>query len=133
MNHLIRSYKNSEYEMVCSWWKEFTNQEPLSGMLIENGTFILELNDMPALCITVFLTQSKDMAYIANFIKNPIFFQNNLEDYGKKLWNHCFNWAYEQGYSRVLCFSDNPKLSVKYEKFGMKPTLTNLTGFLKVL
>lgn len=126
----IRSYKNTEFEGISEWCKYFTSVSPLPNMLLENGTFVLEIENVSALCVTVLLTQSKDMAYIFNFIKNPLFDGVNLEEYGKVLWSHCFNWAKEQGYSQLICFSDNDKLTDKYQRFGMKKNLTGLTSFI---
>lgn len=127
----IKPYNKSDFKEIASWWKESTGQSPLEDMLVEDGTFILEIDNVPALCLTVLLTQSRHMAYLFSFIKNPIF-KENLEEYGQQLWNYCFEYAKSKGYSRVLCFSDNKKLSEKYIRFGMSKT-ADVSAFLRIL
>jgi len=127
----IKRYSHSDFENISSWWMESTGMRPTSNMMIEDGTFILTVNNIEALCLTVLLTQSKDMAYLFAFIKNPFFKNIDLEECGQVLWNHCFDYAKSKGYTQVLCFTDNEKLKEKYKRFGMTPTVNNLTGFIK--
>lgn len=129
----IRPYKNSDYEMISSWWTAYNEPAPIRGAMIENGTFILEFKNVPALCLTTLLTQSFEVAYVAGFVKNPLFKEIPLEPEGQHLWNHCFSYAKDKGYKRVLCFSVVDKLTKKYEKFGMKKTYNSLTSFVKEL
>jgi hypothetical protein len=131
MNIDIVSYNNEYFETISQWWKDSCGTEPVEGMMIENGTFILMINKVPALCVTVLLTQSKQMAYIFGFVKNPLFKGINLEPYGKVLWDYCADFAKAHGYKRLLCFADNPKLKEKYERFGFTKTLDNLSSFVR--
>ena len=129
----IKPYKNSDYPEVASWLFLSYKQIAPPSILLEEGTFILELDNVPALSLTVLLTQTKDMSYIFNFIKNPKFKNNNLEEYGQQLWNHCFDYAKSKGYKQIICFSENEKLTEKYQRFGMKKNLEHLTSFIKEL
>lgn len=130
----IRKYKPADLEIILSWYtREQVQQEILSDALCEDGTFILEFDGMPIMCLTVLLTQSKQVAYLFNFIKNSKFEDINLEQYGKVLWDHCFHYAKELGYKRVLCFASIPQLKEKYLRFGMQISSPNLTGFVKEL
>lgn len=118
--------------MVAGWWLDACQPMPTPGMLVEDGTFILELDSVPALCLSVFLTQSKDIAWTAGYIKNPKFKQS-LEKEGAHLWTHCFNYAKEKGYNRVMCYSLVNKLTEKYKRFGMTQTCSNLSSFMRML
>lgn len=129
----IKPYSHSDFEQICSWWDGYGESRPVEGMMIENGTFILELNEIPTLCLTVLLTQSKEMAYLFAFIKNPTFNGQNLEEYGRVLWDYCAKFAKDLGYKRVICFAGTNKLKDKYEKFGMKQTMTGLSSLVKEL
>lgn len=129
----VRAYKNSDYSTISSWWKNSTGARPAKGLMIENGTFILELNGIPAMCLTVLLTQSKEIAYCTAFIKNPIFKDDNLEEYGQILWSCCNAYAKSNGYKRTICFSNIPQLQEKYKRFGYIPEHKNLTNFVKEL
>lgn len=127
----IRPYHPNDYEMICSWFKHFGDAQPTPGMLLEDGTFIMEIDYFPAICQTVLLTQSKDMAYLEFLIKNPEF-TASLEDYISVLWDRCFRYASERGYSRILTFSENDKLSEKFKRLGMTETC-KVTGLIKEL
>lgn len=132
MKVFIRPYHPNDYGMICSWWGEFGQDVPTPGMLLEDGTFILDLDGTSSLCLTVLLTQSKDMSYLFAYIKNPLYC-GCLEEYGKQLWDHCFDYAASKGYSRIICFADNPKLEAMYKRFGMIETTKNMTGLIKEL
>lgn len=125
---MIRSYKPTDYENICSW----VGTRIPEGMLVENGTFVLEIENVAALTLSVFLTQSKQVAYLMGFYKNPIFKSISLEPFGQQLWNHCFEHAQSKGYKRILCFAETnvPKLQEKYMRFGMTKTI-DLVGFVK--
>lgn len=133
MKSTIRPYSNKDFSVIKDWWLDATKVGPTEDMLAEDGTFILELNGFPALCLTVLTTQVKGMAYIFSFIKNPLFKKVQLENYGQMLWDHCFEYAKNKGYTKVICFSDNEKLQKKYERFGMSVTGTNLAALVKEL
>lgn len=133
MNYNIRPYSFSDFEMVYSWWTSAKECPPILGMMINDGSFILELNGVPALSLTVFLTQSKEISFIEGFIKNPEFRNTNLEEYGKILWNHCFNYAKDSGYNRIICYCLENKLIDKYKRFGMEQSASNLTSFVRIL
>lgn len=133
MKYNVTPYSSSQFNEISSWWKESTGQEPLREMLLEDGTFILNLNGVPALCLTVLLTQSSCMSYLFGFVKNPLFKASNMEEYGKILWDHCCEYSKSRGHTQAICFSEIPSLQEKYKRFGMTPTVSNLTGFIKVL
>lgn len=128
---MIRPFKDSDYSMICSWWNAAGEPAPSSGMM-GYGTFVLELDYCPALSLTVFLTQSKQVAYIEGFIKNPEFKQS-LETEGQTLWNHCFEWAKARGAKNVFCYCKQPKLEKKYERFGMTKVDSDLSAFVREL
>lgn len=131
--YLIRPYTHKDFAMIDKWWEISTNQHIFEGVMVEDGTFILEIKGVPALCLTTLLTQSKQMAYVSSYIKNPLFKGINLESYGHILWNHCFNYAKDKGYKRILCMAEFEQLKNKYERFGMKRTLNNIATFAKEL
>lgn len=133
MNVNIRQYKNEDYEMIKSWHIISTGETPMDGLMIENGTFILERANIPALCLTVLLTQSNQVSYCFGYIKNPLFKEQNLENEGRALWEHCFSFAKEKGYNNILCFSNVDKLKDKYQRFGMRKTMDNLSSFVRNL
>lgn len=119
--------------MICDWWNHYKETPPIAGMMIEDGTFILEIDKIPALSLTVFLTQSKEIAYLEGFIKNPHFENISLHEVSQSLWDHCFLYAKNKGYKRLLAYCNNDKLKKKYQQFGMVNVLEPLSGFVKEL
>lgn len=132
MNYIIRSYQHKDFSEVASWWNISTKQLPPEGLMIEDGTFILELNQIPALCLTVLKTQSKEICYLFGYVKNPKF-HGSLEEYGQALWNHCFDYAKNAGYKRIMCIAQISQLKHKYERFGMTRTLDGVSTFAREL
>lgn len=131
MNHIIRNYISSDYSEIASWWEKSGHVAPIKGFMSPEVTYVLELDNIPALSLSMLLTNSKEAAYMEAFIKNPKF--NNLHEYGFLLWDHCFKEAKKAGYKRVICASNIPKLFSKYEDFGMKKVSENYTGFVREL
>lgn len=123
MNYTIRPYKHSDFKMICGWWLANNERSPIEGTMIENGSFILELDNIPAMILTILLTQSKELAFFEGFVKNPEFKEKSLESYGKKLWDHCLAYGKNLGYKRVIAISDKEKLFSKYERYGMIKTI----------
>jgi len=126
MQHNIRPYKHSDFETISSWWIANGEPAPINGIMVENGSFVLELDNVPSLALTILLTQSKELAFMEGFIKNPIFKEMSLEPYGFLLWNHCLDYARSFGYKRLIAISDKEKLFSKYERFGMKKTIPSM-------
>lgn len=127
----IRPYRQSDYGLIKSWWDAYKACPPLPGMMVEDGTFVLELNGTPALSLTVLGTQSKQIAYVEGYIKNPDFMNVSLEEYGSLLWNYCFEYAKKQGYARVFCYCLVDKLGEKYARYGMSKTAEHLSAFVR--
>lgn len=131
---MIRSYKNSDYEMICDWWDMQYEQAPLLGMMSENGTFIYEYNNNPLMSLTVFKTQT-NIGYLEGYICD-ITAEVSVEkrhECGKELWNHCYQWAKENGIQHLVCYTDKESLVNRYENLGMTKVMNNLTSLFKNL
>lgn len=129
---MIRPYKNSDYEMIASWWKYHNEVGPLPGMMIENGTFIYEHEGQPILSLTVFITQS-NVCYLEGYIACPGISKNITHPAGKELWDYCYDWAHQNKMQYVVCYTDKRILSNRYEQLGMTKALDNLISLTKDL
>ena len=129
----IRPYSHEDFEMITSWWEAAGECPPVRGMMVEDGTFIMTLDNIPALTVTVFLTQSKEMAYAEGFIKNPIFNHMELEDEAQHLANHAYAYARDRGYSRLIAYCNNKKLTEKYIRLGLQLSAENLFSVVRKL
>ena len=127
---MIRPYKNSDYEMICSWWAMRYEYPPLQGMMIEDGTFIYEIKGKPAMSLTVYKTQS-NIGYLEGYISNPEI--ETKKEYGQELWDHCFQWAKENGVKHLVCYTNQERLVERYTQLGMSPTINRLTALSKDL
>jgi len=125
----IRLFNKNDFEMIKMWWNDAQEMPPTIEMLPEESTFILEVNNEPQVCITVYLTNTNYVAYLENFIKNP-----NLKDskeYTKKIVEHAENFAKQKGFKILVCLSYKEKLKQRYQDLGYINTLNNLSGFAK--
>lgn len=126
----IRNYKNSDFTMLASWWTLSNVPCPLPGMMPEESTYILEKDNKALYSICLYLTNTKELCYIENFIKNP---EYKDKECSHLLVNHIFKVAKDLGYKRVICLSNNEKLKIRYQQLGGTPTLSNITSLVKEL
>jgi rRNA processing protein Gar1 len=130
----IRPYKESDYEMIASWWSDHGEVGPRPGMMVEDGTFVLELGSTPVMSITVFLTQSKEVAYLEGLISAPYFtIKEARRIVGQELVNHAYAFAKSKGYKRVICYTDKPKLANRYQELGMSKSIGSIQALFREL
>lgn len=133
MKTIIRPYIEKEFDLIAGWWRESGSVPPCPGMMIEDGTFVVDLDDTPTMSLTVLLTQSKQMAYIEGYICRPGVKKEVRSEIGADLWNHCFEFAKARGYARVVCLAPNEKLASRYEDLGMTRTLSEIHSLAREL
>lgn len=127
----IRLYNKNDYQMIKGWWVDSNECPPLEDMLTEDSTFILEMHGKARMCISVYITNSKAVAYLENFVKDPGFKDSNA--CSKILVEHAEKFAKDKGYKYLMCLSYKEKLKSRYEKLGYFRTLNNLSSFCKEL
>lgn len=127
MNIRIRPYHNDDYQEISSWMITKFDESILS-----DSTFILDIDDVPAFCLTMYFTNSKELAFIENFAGNP-----NLKEirkpYSQTLWVYLEDLAKQLGYKKVICLSNVDDLTNKYESFGYTKIMNNVDVLRKVL
>jgi hypothetical protein len=121
----IRSFDNGDFEMIASWWTARGELPPLPGMMVEDGTFVLEYDGEPIMSLTVFLTQSRELSYIEGYICRPGVSKEVSHEGGQMLWNHAYWWATTAGSKRVLCYTNKEKLVERYQDLGMTKSPVN--------
>lgn len=127
----IRLFNKNDFKMIQSWWKAADEMAPTIEMLPEDSTFILEIDEKPQICITLYLTNAKYISYLENFVKNPEL--KNSKEYSKKLVKYVENFAKENGCKILVCLSYKEKLKKRYEELGYMNTLNNISSFAKEL
>ena len=127
----IRPYRHSDFKTIASWWTDRGDIAPHQGMLVEDGTFVLEDAVGPIMSQTILTTQSKDICILEFFCKNS----NRPVERGVEqvLWKHCFDWAKSQGYKYVVGYSKVERIFPRLEAAGMTRSMGGLQSFFKEL
>jgi|SRR6478735_2608065 len=128
MNISIRAYQHTDFEEICKWWVGHHELPPIQGMMIENGTFILENDHQPVMTLTAFMTQSKEVSYIEGYCAKPGLDSALRRTLGEMIWEHCFQFLRSNGFKRALAFTDKPELVNRYKKFGMIKNMDGLSS-----
>lgn len=127
---VIREYRDSDYEMLRSWWEVQGEPAPTRNLIPKDSTFILEISGDPILSISAYMTNVKGMSYLENFIGNPQY-KEDRSKHSSIIVEHAVTFLKNKGYERVVCFSYKDKLKKRYEELGMKKTLNNLSSFVR--
>ncbi len=129
----IRPYQESDFEEICSWWKRHGETPPLPGMMVEEGTFVLEKDDKPVMTLTVLMTQTREISYFEGYCKSPELPKRMSNELGKILWQHGFQYLKERGFKRVIILTDKDALSDRYERLGMSKNMSGIHALGRVL
>lgn len=130
---IIRPYRDEDFETISSWWDQVREVGPLPGMMVPDGTFVVEIDDEPVMTLTVFKTQSKEVSFLEGFCRKPDLDRLTSKQVGALLWEHCFQYLRDDGFKRVICLSHKPALTGRYQNFGMQVNLNGLSALGKVL
>lgn len=130
MKYTLRHYKNDDFPMIASWWEKAGEPGPRETMMLEESSFIIEVDSVPAYSITVYMTNCKELAYLENFSRNP---EIKNKDAAQALLDYVCGWARIKGYKHLITFGYHEKLKTKFVEYGFMKTLDNLSGFVKEL
>lgn len=125
----IRQYKKEDFKMIESWWDN--KYPPTIEMLPESSTLILEIDKVPAYCLSVYLTNCKQYAYLGNFISNNKLKIENRKEASQVLMDSVCGFARELGYKNILCMTNVSKLKERYKEMGFTPTISDVQTFVK--
>ncbi len=109
--------------MVLSWWKAAGEIAPNEGMLPLESTFIAILDGQPAAAMTIYLTNTFEVAYVENFIGNPELKGTSRKEAALQLTYHIANFARSRGYKRLVGMTCKDALKKRYQELGGVPTL----------
>lgn len=125
----IRSYREADYPTIHSWWKAQNEVAPNPGMMPADSSFILEVDGRPTIAVCLYLTNTKEICYVENFVGNPNCELSSRREGTRLLLAHLKEFATQHGYLRLLCLAHAPKLKSYYQEIGFTPTLDNVMGF----
>jgi hypothetical protein len=129
----VRHYRNEEFETIHQWWLAAREPAPLPGMMPPDSTFVVELNDAPIVAVTIYLTNTPEVAYVENLISSP-----QLDADTRALAVECLNayigkFARARGYKRLMCMSEKAALMKRYKELGYTKTLEGVATFIREL
>lgn len=122
----IRSYDDCDFEEICSWWISHGETPPQKGMMVHDGTFVLELDGNAVMTLTAFMTQSMEVSYFEGFCAKDGLPKDIRNDLSMVLWDHCTAYLKNNGRNRVIIFTDKPRLAIRYETLGMNIGISGL-------
>ncbi len=134
MLEIINYREADHYGKVRSWWIQAGEIHPSRAQMPEESTFIVEAKGKPWICVTIYLTNSADIAWVDNLIADPEMPGGEARK-AAITWLQKFleTWAFKKGYSKLLCMADKPALAQRYRDLGYRSTLKNVETFVKDL
>lgn len=125
----VRQYQKRDFKMLSNWWSVQREIGPKKDA-IPGTTFILEEDRLPALSVSLYLTNGP-FCHVDNFVGNP-----DMKD--KKflagvLLRHISLIAKDLGYQRLFCMGYKKKLVDYYESIGFNKTSDKVSTFTKEL
>jgi hypothetical protein len=127
----IRDYTDEDWSVIDSWWKSSGEVGPLQSMMPPDSSFIAEIDCVPALAVCLYLTNTKEICYVENFIGNPDLKGNFRKLATAILLDHITLFANRLGYKRLICMTEKPVLVERYKEIGFIPTLSGVTTFVR--
>jgi hypothetical protein len=128
-----RAYKQSDWPLIKEWWAASGEIAPVEGMMPPDSSYVADIDGTPALACSLYLTNTKELAYVENFIGNPALKGAERREAAQAGMAHVARVARELGYKRLLCMTEKPALMNRYQELGFTPTLSGVTAFVRVL
>lgn len=116
--------------MIRSWWTDQKEFPPFPEMMPEESTWIAEIDGIPILSLTMYLTNG-GFGWAENFIGNPNFRNSKRKDAANEIVAHMIEFAKSKGLKRIVCMSEKQKLVFRYSELGFTETLNGLTSLVR--
>lgn len=129
MELLIRKFEFKDYELIKSWWEQYSEQAPVLTTMPETS-YVMYFDNQPILSVSLFLTNGS-VAWIDNYIGNPSLKGSIRKECGVVLLKHLEEVAKENSKDRMFCMSMNEKTSQRYLELGFTKTASNISTFIK--
>lgn len=133
MKVTIRAYQNSDFEDICRWWEVHDECPPLHGMMVEDGTFIAEVDGKKIMTLTALTTQSKEISFFKGFCASPDLDKKTSNEIANILWEHCIQYLKSKGCRRVIATAIHKKIMFRYQDLGMRVDMNGLYSLSRVI
>ncbi len=128
MDVSIRKYKESDYPMISAWWRSAGADSPPEALLPEGSTFILSVDDVPTVSVTLYYTNCKAMCWVENFVGNPEMKGPRRKAAGHALMSFIESKAKENGFTHLWGTSYREATTKRYKEFGFTEAMKNVSG-----
>ncbi len=129
----IKLVKNTDIPMIVKWWEAAEMYGFTGDYLPSDSSYMAYYNDEPCALLALYKTNIKEYAYLECYVSNP----SISKDIRRKTTEHLLNYIEEQArslhYRKLVCLTHIPALKPRYEALGYKPSLNNVTTFVKEL
>jgi hypothetical protein len=132
MSNRIRPYKASDYQMIRSWWAHYKEPGPLPSMIPLESSFILEIDNIPALMICVIITNVKEYCLLENFVGNPLIDNEKRRNNALELIEYVTIFTKQLGIKRLICMAYKTPLKKRYQELGFTEVLDGISTFCKL-
>lgn len=130
----IRPYTQSDFPVISGWWRAQETGELTPDMVPLETTWVLEMSaHIPALVVSLLVMNIRSIAMVENFIGNPELKGPERAQATKYLLQYIESHARSLGIKHLFCLSNHSKLKTKYTELGFRPTLDDVTTFIKPL
>lgn len=113
----IRNFKPSDYETICSWYREAQEIAPPLKHMPEETTFVILDGETPLAAISYFPT-NVDIAVGQNVIGNPNVHKAIRKKAVTQIFKHMDEHAKARGVKVFIGFTKHPKLARRYQELG---------------
>lgn len=115
-------------------WNIIQNEiAPLEVMFPADTTFVVEINQMPALSACLYLTNSPWFVHVEHLIGNPALSGDERRQALKAGLEYIEEYARRLGYHNLYCVTQPEKLKKYYESLGFEKTVDGAAAFIKPL
>lgn len=128
-----RLVTQSDVPMLTRWW-EAAEMYGFTGDYLPRDTAYMTLSDgEPAAVLCIYKTNIKEYAYLECYIANPDMEKSERRLASEHLVKYAEKQAVLMGYKKLVCLTHIDALKARYEELGYKPSLQNVTTFVKEL
>lgn len=131
---MIRQYKNSDYELIASWWKLKQDKTISTDYYSEDCSFIYEIDNVPLVTASLYMMKNSSIAcLIENVISNPQYKKEDQKEHINKFIQFLEDKARNNGFKSLIMLCHEDKLKQRWSSIGYIHLMDNLTVLAKSL
>lgn len=129
----IRLVTESDIPTIKSWWEAAKMPGFTANYLPKDSAYLAMYDSIPAASLSLYKTNIKEYAYLECYIANPDFSKEKRRKASEYLLQYIEGQAEALGYNKLVCLTHIDALKSRYIELGYRPSLNNVTTFVKEL